>query len=243
MFPDYHERIRLEALEAYPEEAVWLITQAGCRRVPNVASDATQTFRVAKSDMLSAQSEGLLAVVHSHPGHPAYPSEEDMRGQLSSAVPWAIVATDGINTTPLLWWGDDVPKPPLLDRTFRHGVTDCYALIRDYFSLEHGIELPEFPRSWEWWRDGKNFYLDGFPRAGFRELDLETEAPRPGDVWFSQIRSPVPNHAGVYLGGDMIMHHLTSRSGYDDTCLSRREPIARWMPHITQWVRHKELDK
>lgn len=242
MFEQYHDRIRREALDAYPEEAVWLITDEGCRRVPNVAEDALKSFRVAKSDMLSAQSEGLLAVVHSHPDAPPYPSEEDMRGQVATGVPWGIVPTDAYGTRPLFWWGGDVERSPLLDRGFRHGVTDCYALIRDYYAMEHGIALPEFPRSWEWWTDGQDLYGEGFPKAGFRRFDPNIEPPREGDMWFAQLRSEVPNHGGIYLGDDTILHHLTSRSGYDEACLSRREPIARWLPHITHWLRHEELD-
>ncbi|XKE45760.1 NlpC/P60 family protein [Halomonas organivorans] len=239
MFPDHHDQLRREALAAYPEEAVWLITPGECRRVANVAEDPRATFRVAKRDLAAAQARGLCAVVHSHPNGPDHPSEADMRGQVASGVPWGIIATDGEACLPPFWWGGDA-RPPLVGRGFRHGVTDCYALIRDYYLLEHGIALPEFPRAWEWWRHGQDLYRDGFPRAGFRRI--EPEEARPGDMFFAQLRSPVPNHGGVLLEGGLALHHKTGRQAVDATRLSMREPIARWLPHITHWLRHEELD-
>ena len=239
MFNEYHDQLRREALDAYPEEAVWLIVSGECRRVANVADDPCGTFRVGRRDMMDAQSRGLLAVVHSHPDYPDCPSEADMRGQMASGVPWGIVATDGQAATPVRWWGHEV-REPLVGRGFVHGITDCYSLIRDYYALEHGIDLPEFPRSWEWWRHGQDLYTDGFPRAGFRRID-PVEA-RAGDMFFAQLRSAVPNHGGIYLGDDLVLHHKTGRQAVDASRLSMREPIARWLPHITHWLRHEDLD-
>ena len=239
MLDEHHEQLRREALAAYPEEAVWLVTPGECRRVANVADDPRATFRVAKRDMAAAQARGLLAVVHSHPDYPDCPSEADMRGQLASGVPWGIVATDGQATTPVRWWGHDA-REPLVGRGFVHGITDCYSLIRDYYLLEHGAELPEFPRSWEWWRNGQDLYRDGFGRAGFRRI--EPAEARAGDMFFAQLRSPVPNHGGIYLGDGLALHHKTGRHAVDPSRLSQREPIARWLPHITHWLRHEALE-
>ncbi|MDT8894173.1 NlpC/P60 family protein [Halomonas sp. I1] len=239
MFDEHQARIRAEAVAAYPYEAAWLITPDECRRVENVAHEPRSTFAVGKRDMASAIGRGLLAIVHSHPDYPDCPSEADMRGQMASGVPWGIVATDGESSTPIRWWGHG-EREPLVGRGFVHGITDCYALIRDYYCLEHGIDLPEFPRSWEWWRHGQDLYTDGFPQAGFRRI--EPDEARAGDMFFAQLRSPVPNHGGIYLGDDLVLHHKTGRQAVDATRLSMREPIARWLPHITHWLRHEELD-
>lgn len=241
MFDEHHDQLRAEAIEAYPNEAVWLITPGECRRVRNVASNPSATFRVDKRTMAAAVKRGLLAVVHSHPDGPDCPSEADMNGQLASGVPWGIISTNGEGCLPPFWWGDDVPREPLIGRPFRHGVTDCYALIRDYYRLELGIVLPEYPRDWEWWLSGGDLYRQGFASAGFRVID-QAEA-REGDMWWSQIRSPVPNHGGVYLGNGLILHHKTARLEADATRLSLREPIGRWMPYITTWLRHESRDE
>jgi cell wall-associated NlpC family hydrolase len=237
MFEQYHEQIAAQALAGYPLECVWLITGAGCRQVDNVAGDPRATFRIARADMLQAQAEGLLAVVHSHPDTPDRPSAADMRGQLATGVPWGIIATDGAVCTPITWWGDGVPVPPLVGRGFRHGVTDCYSIIRDYYRLERGVTLPEYPRDWEWWEQGGNLYQQGFAAAGF--VPIAGSQAAPGDVWIAQLRSPVPNHGGVLLERGLALHHPSSHQPVDPSRLSVREPIARWQAHIVLWLRYQ----
>lgn len=242
MFDEFSDQIQREAAASYPEEAAWVITRAGCRQVANIADDPKKHFRISDGDMLEAYLDDLLAIVHSHPNGPDCPSEADMRGQVASARPWGIICTDGEGCLPITWWGDQVTREPLVGRGFRHGVTDCYSLIRDYYHLEHGIDLPEFPRNWNWWHDGQDLYTEGFPKAGFRRFDPDVETPQAGDMWFSQLRSSVPNHGGIYLGDETILHHATSKKAVDPSRLSRREPIHRWLPHITHWLRHEEME-
>lgn len=240
MLSGFLDQIKREALAEFPCEAVWLITEKGCRKVRNISPKPTEKFEVSPGDLSQAYSEGLLAIVHSHPNHPPYPSESDMLGQVQTAVPWGIVCTDGVDCSEPFWWGLGTP-PPLLGRPFRHGVTDCYSLIRDYYAVEQGINLPEFPRSWEWWEKGQNLYLDGFSSAGFRVLQ-ECETPVEGDMWISSVTTSVPSHGGIYLGGDLILHHTTAKAPYSPGHLSRREPIHRWLPYITHWLRHEEME-
>lgn len=242
MFEKHYKQIAEEAIEAYPEEAVWVITQTGCFRVENTSATPETHFSVDKSVMLDARLEGLLALVHSHPDGPDCPSEADMIGQINGACPWGIICTDGVDALPITWWGDQMEKEELLGRGFKHGVTDCYSLIRDYYAQEHGLNLPEFPRNWDWWHEGQDLYTDGFPKVGFRRLDPDVEAPQKGDMWFSQIRSDVPNHGGIYLGDETILHHTTAKKAVDPSRLSKREPVHRWLPHITHWLRHEELE-
>ena len=126
--------------------------------------------------------------------------------------------------------------PELVGRAFQHGVTDCYALIRDYYRSVKGVTLPVFPRSWLWWKEGGDLYRDGFEKAGFYRVD----DPEPGDVFLAQIGSPVPNHGGVYLGNNQILHHISSRNGYDPARISRRDTLLRWKKYITHWVRYRD---
>jgi proteasome lid subunit RPN8/RPN11 len=229
------ETVRAGAIAAYPHEAVWLLTADGaCRQVDNIHPSPRESFSVSKHDMATARACGLAGIVHSHPDYPACPSEQDMRGQLATAVPWGIVATDGQAATDITWWGDGTERPALEDRPFVHGVTDCYSLIRDYYALERGIDLIEIPRAWLWWQDGGDLYREFFAQAGFRQI-LHAEA-EPGDVWLAQIRSPVPNHGGILLERGECLHHPMTRSGgpVQPRALSKREPLNRWLPHIAQ---------
>lgn len=236
MFDEYSLKIKQEAIKAYPEEAVWLITKNGCKRVNNISPTPTKTFKVSKQEMTKAMASGLLAVVHSHPDFPDCPSESDMKGQMATNVTWGIVATDGETATEIRWWGNGVDPSPLIGRGFCHGINDCYGLIRDYYKSELGIRLIDFPRDWEWWLNGKDLYQDGIIPAGFRRIE-QSEA-MTGDMWIAQIRSPVPNHAGILLENGLGLHHPCSTNPVDPTRLSIREPIGRWLPHITLWLRH-----
>lgn len=239
MFIQYFEQIQAGALAAFPNEAVFFITEAGCWEAENTHEHPDKYFSVSDRDHHRAMAEGLLAVVHSHPDNVAAPSSMDMQGQINTAVPWGIIGTDGEVANDITWWGKGAPKQPLIGRTFRHGVTDCYALIKDYYEMERGIELPEFPRDWEWWKEGKqNLFEMGFEKAGFEKIDA-SEA-QPGDVWLARIggEMDVANHGGVLIEDELMLHQIGSKSPVDFSRLSAREPIYRYLPHITHWLRY-----
>jgi len=145
--------------------------------------------------------------------------------------------TDGENTTDPQCWGDQLPKAPLLGRPFVHGIWDCYSLVRDWHASEHGIIIPEYPRAHLWWRpedgyEGGNMYEEGFVEAGFKRVIRSS--PLPGDCFICRLKSPVLNHAGVYLGNDTILHHPGGS-------LSLRSPASRWSSKMDFLVRHKDL--
>lgn len=102
---------------------------------------------------------------------------------------------------------------PLIGREFSHGALDCYALVRDWYKLERGAELPDFERVDGWWEDGRsNLYLEKFGKAGFVDVGQDATL-EVGDVPLMEIRSKngVPNHAGIYLGDGMMLHHMYGR--------------------------------
>lgn len=253
-FEDALVDARAHALRVYPEESCGFIVNGAYRPMQNIAADpATHedkpdcgcrlcAFEVSDADYL-ANVEGLQAVVHSHPGGPAYPSKADMFHQESSAVAWIILTLDGERFGPTTVWGGDCPVEPLIGREFIHGVTDCYSLIRDVFALgrdklaEQGIgwphppiQLPLFPRNDAWWEQSEdNFYEEKPQQIGFVEI-CPTQV-RPGDVFLGQIRSDRLNHGGVLLENNLILHHLPQR-------LSRREPAGLWARCAEKWIRY-----
>jgi cell wall-associated NlpC family hydrolase len=163
-----------------------------------------------------------------------------MQQQIAMAMPWAICAYDD-NYTEVFWFGDEAPVPPLVGRGFRHGVTDCYSLIRDFYRTVHHIMLPEFPRNWEWWKDEATpLYLTGFTVAGFHEVSVNDILP--GDVFIATVGGRTiksANHAGVYLGNGLILHHTAGRTGFNPFKLSTVESGASWLDLITKVVRHE----
>lgn len=236
LFKEYEPQIREQAVQAYPLEGIWLVTKAGCAQVENIHEDPENHFRVGIADMSRALSEGLLAIVHSHPDQENVPSAADMQGQINTAVPWGIVTAGAEGCSPIRWFGHETP--PLLGRPFVHGITDCYALIKDFYLLKKGVELPEFPRSWGWWNHGQDLFMEGFAKAGFRRISQE-EA-RPGDVWLAKIRSNTVNHGGVLVENDLMLHQMgTSTRPVDAARKSAREPISRYLSHIHIWLRYE----
>jgi len=218
------------ALAEMPREACGLLIVRKGREVyrpcRNLATGDDQ-FTIAPDDYEAAEAEGeIVGVVHSHPFLPATPSQADMVSCEATGLEWHIVSVpNGV-------WHSFRPTgyvAPLVGREFSHGVLDCYAVIRDWYKQERGIELPDFDRHDGWWHNGHNLYLDNFRQAGFVPCD----DLHVGAGLLMQIGSPVPNHAAVYLGDDMILHHVQGR-------LSSRDIFGGyWRKHCTHILEYR----
>lgn len=188
-------------------------------------------FIIDPEDYFLASENGeIVGVVHSHPMGSAWPSEADVVSCEQTKLVWHIVSClDGE-------WVVLRPKgykAPLVGRNWCHGILDCYSLVRDYFLEELKIVLPDYEREFEWWLNGKNLYLDNFSNAGF--VDVPIESLRKNDVILMQLQSIVPNHAAVYLGNEMILHHLHKR-------LSSRDVFGGyWLKNTVKVLRHRSL--
>ena len=249
--------IERHALADYPREACGLIIANGdkqryiaCRNT----AEHGQDFRLPAEDYAAAEEQGqVLAVVHSHIGRDAQPSEADLVSCEATGLPCHIVAVGqdaGEDAPKILSWHSFEPSgyvAPLVGRTFHHGQLDCYTLIRDFYSRELNIEIPDFERPDNWWDDPEmgELYLDNFEKAGFVHTDGQ---PRYGDVILMQYRSERTNHGGVYLGDtplnsqpglhpvpNALLHHAMPR-------LSERTLYAGYWQDITRMiVRHRDL--
>jgi proteasome lid subunit RPN8/RPN11 len=243
--------IQLHAVECFPKEACGIITADGFIALPNRHPDPENFFDCA-DDAAEYQIAGtLLAVVHSHGARPRqrvkpnYPSSMDMRQQAAMNVPWGLCVSSATMATKPWFWGPGIETPPLVERVFRHGPGgsdgrgDCFALIKDYYQIAQGIELPDFPRDWEWWLDeDADLYEHGFREAGFEPV--RHDDVRIGDVGL--VASPVvaadgralrPRviHGAIYVGEQQVLHHKAGR-------LSMIEPLHSWNHMVKYWVRH-----
>ena len=226
---------RLAAL-ASPQESAGLIIRGHYTPCKNLSKTPDRAFALDPADVASPDVD---AIVHSHPGGPACPSHEDMQQQILSGLPWVIVSVPTLSSLcreDMFVFG----LPPKLDLMvgYRHGVTDCFSLIRAYYAEVMGINLPEIPRGWGWWHDGGDHYSAQYERLGFTPL-TPTETQQPGDVFLARIRAPVINHGGIWLGDGLVLHHLAGRLPHDPTRLPRKEPCARWYPFIRTWLRFR----
>lgn len=239
--PDELEAIRRHAQAVYPHESYGLLLPSGYLELENISPEPERSAYSDGEALARALEEGVLrAVVHSHPDGPDCPSEQDMRAQVELEVPSVIISTNGSASLDPFVWGDMLVDPrPLIGRPFRHGVDDCYAALRAWYWAERRVRLGDYPRQWEWWLENgdgeKDLYQRYFANEGFYQI--EPADMMKGDVWLAAVRSAVPNHAGVYLGEGLMFHHASSRLAFDPMRLSRREPIARWAPFITHYLR------
>nr|WP_311237735.1 NlpC/P60 family protein [Escherichia coli] len=114
--------------------------------------------------------------------------------------------------------------------SFEHGVTDCYTLFRDAYHLA-GIEMPDFHRGDDWWRNGQNLYLDNLEATGLYQVPLSSA--QPGDVLLCCFGSSVPNHAAIYCGDGELLHHIPEQ-------LSKRERYTdKWQRRTHSLWRHR----
>ncbi|MFC0228072.1 C40 family peptidase [Serratia aquatilis] len=199
--------IMAHAKAAYPQECCGLVVQNGRRqrylRCRNTALEPNEQFSLHPEDFAAAEDAGtIVAIVHSHPDATTQPSQLDLAQCDVSQLPWVIVSWpegDIRTITPI------VGVKPLLGRPFVHGVWDCYAIVRDWYQLERGVTLPNFTREDGWWNRGENLYMQHYAEAGFVPANGD---PQIGDVIIMQVRADEPNHAGVYIGDGVMLHHM-----------------------------------
>ncbi|MEB3098843.1 C40 family peptidase [Achromobacter sp. D10] len=210
--------MRAHAEAEYPKEACGFLVrgvdmEVTYRPAKNVSPTPEAKFEVDPLEAFAVEGEGeVLAIVHSHPEGPDGPSTADRVACDMGSIPWYIVPVYLRGGSPradaAIGIAPSETRAPLMVRPFVHGVLDCYTLVRDWFKRERGVELPDHPRSDEWWLKGGNLYVDNLAADGWRVLD-ESEALKPGDMILMQIGSPVPNHAALYLDDEQL-----SEGGY-----------------------------
>lgn len=168
----------------------------------------TEQFILNAGDYARAEDMGeILAVVHSHPAMPAVPSEADLIGCEQSGLTWHIVNPNNEE------WCEFSPsgyKAPLVGRQWVWAVTDCWALVRDWYA-EHGVILRDWQRpSTPSDFDASPMFADCWQRTGFRELEPDEEL-KYGDGLLMAIGGDQLNHIAVYVGDGLVLHHLRPR--------------------------------
>lgn len=197
------------------ESCAFIIIENGIEKflpAKNISKEKHNHFIIAPESYIEAESRGqIIGIFHSHVSQPAIASQCDLVSCETTGVAWHIysIAFDS--------WYTFYPKgylAPLIGRTFKYGTLDCYSLVRDYYKQKLSIALPEFPRTDEdAFKKGQSLYLDNMEKAGFQVVqDL-----KENDVILMQLIGRVASHAAIYLGGNLILHHLRNRLSSRDT--------------------------
>lgn len=239
-------KIASAAKEAYPNEMCGFVIGDDFFVVENISQTPKDSFEISHI----AQTEfapRCKFFIHSHPDGWACPSKKDMEQQRITDIPWGFIATDGKAVSEINFLGDSLPIHDLELRPFVHGITDCWSAIRDWYKLKRNVQLKDFPRSWRWWHENEDMYMDNLEKAGFEFYSLEKmkkEGPKEGDLFLVNLdrRGPKLNHAGVYLGNGLGYHHTTGDKPVDLSRPAKIEPVERWMKYIHLWARYAEND-
>ncbi len=221
-----HNEIISYSKSKEPQESCGFVVLVGGEKVfipcENVSEDKENHFEISSEDYINASEKGeIMALVHSHPQGELKLSLSDLQTQLYSQLDFWLVCDEQIKIFPKI--------PFLIGREFKHGEMDCYTLFRDFYRLS-GYEMPNFERDDYWWEDGKNLYLDNIEKQGFERVN----EPQIGDVILISAGANVPNHAAIYVGDQMVLHHAPKR-------LSKRDLYdGYWLKHTHSIWRHRE---
>lgn len=222
------------AEEMYPTESCGIICKVGkikkYFRCDNLATSKEDEFVISAEQYADIEDQGeILAIVHSHPDATTTPSIRDRAVCSVMEIPWVIVS----------WPDGDIrtitpERAPLEGRHFCHGTDwDCYGLVRDYYRERLAIELNRYDHDSWWWEEGKNFYLDNYEAEGFYKVEDGTIEKH--DLILMQIRSKVINHAAIYVGDNLILHHMFGK-------LSKKDVYGGyWAEKTIMILRHKNL--
>lgn len=227
------DKLFAHAEEEAPRESCGLIAIVKGREryfpCKNLSPDNDQ-FILDPLDYVRVENIGeIVAICHSHPVTAAVASEADKIGCEQSNLPWYI-------TNPFTrQWSMIEPcgfKAPLIGRQWVWGITDCWSLTRDWF-MENGISLPDWERPLTYMEFERTpFFDDCWKEAGFFQID-KSEI-QYGDAILMTIESSKINHVGVYVGDQMLLHHIRGR-------LSSRDCYGEWLQGTTaRALRHRD---
>lgn len=173
----------------------------------NLAVDQ-QFFILDPLDWAAAEEVGeIIAVVHSHPFSNPQPSQADLISCERSGLTWHIYSPH------LDQWNEIKPsgyQAPLIGREWVWAVSDCWTLARDWYLEEWQLELLDWERPASMVEfNASPTFDESWQQTGFVEIPLEKL--QRGDLVLMALENNKLNHCGVYLGDQMILHHIRGR--------------------------------
>jgi len=90
----------------------------------------------------------------------------------------------------------------LIGRQWDYGRSDCFSLVREWFSLK-GVIIPDFDRPADL-DSCESLFLAEAEACGFFQVEFDRR--RPGDVLIMRLGTMAPMHAAIVLENEQILH-------------------------------------
>lgn len=121
----------------------------------------------------------------------------------------------------------------LLGRPYEMGKHDCFSILREYYSQNWGIEVPNYARPDRFWEDPNLDLYQNYRRHGFKPI-LD-EVFEVGDLVLMPIQAAVNSHAAAIVEDNLILHHMPKQ-------LSAVAPFRpKWSNRVTVHLRHPDV--
>ncbi len=232
---DLYSTIISHISSKYPEEACGLVVNISGNLswypCDNIAEDKEEDFKISGVDYIKANMLGdIYAVVHSHPNTTAELSDADKKASEFLRVRYIVISIPDLE---IVLYKPKLLIQPYTGRAYKEKENDCWSLVQDYYSKEFDKSLIVCDHYTKDWRDeGINIHKDNMLSSlGFEIVDT----PEVGDLVAFSVMSKYPNHFGIYIGGNLFLHHAENR-------LSCREPLAGiWAKYLEGFLRCKKF--
>lgn len=234
--------IREAAMERFPKEACGLVVKVGKKSIAveteNSSENPNAQFLIGADEYARCADMGeVIGVWHTHTNGNPNPSNADYAGCENSGLTWYLQPIRQLEDLSFAFdeficFEPEGREIPYLERPYAFGALDCWSLVRDYYKREFGIQLGDYPRHHEFWKNPEtNYFHTEWKNENL--IDVTGTIPQVGDIFFIQTdKSGNPNHVAVFVGDDMILHHCHGR-------LSRRDVYGGyWAKHTVRHVRH-----
>ena len=225
------ESIKKHAFEEKPKECCGLVVERDrqeevypCR---NSSEQPDKHFSINPTDYVRASRKGRVkAVYHSHNSENEKFSVNDMFNSRSHQLNYILYNTVKNSFS---FFDFKKNKTFLYNRVFEIGKSDCYTIVKEYYQ-ELGIELDgENTLGDDWYKKNPNLIAELFklnennPHLPIIELPANAELKEHDVIVFEFIKGAGPNHVGVYLGDETMIHH--PRNKYP--CIEKLNSIYR----------------
>jgi proteasome lid subunit RPN8/RPN11 len=226
---ELRNQIKNYALENPNEEFCGLLLASGdCQLIykcKNISSNKDKHFELSPLDYLRAWDEGrnkIIGLIHSQKS--TRPSTLDILNYRNFKIPsyiYSIEADDFIEVTDCHFKYNNY-----LGKNFEINKQDCFSLVRAFYKTERNIEITDYHREDNWFHAFPDIAGQVYEREGFIKIDFK-------DIIEGDILEFNHGHFGIYLEGDLLMHHERRR-------FSSIEALTyTWKKRITNCYRHK----